>query len=140
MVKKYKFGNTSRQHLATIHPDLQKLAKIVLDLGLFDFGISCGHRGQEAQNALYFEGRSKLKWPNSKHNKRPAEAFDFVLYTNGKVDWNNLNAWYMAVGVFRGVAATIGIKIRTGADWDSDFTTKDQSFHDLPHIEIILDE
>jgi peptidoglycan L-alanyl-D-glutamate endopeptidase CwlK len=136
-MKKYKFGDRSKQALFDVHPDLVRLCNAVLELGLFDFGVTCGHRGEEEQNKQYFEGRSKVQWPNSKHNKKPAEAVDFVLYVNGKVDWNNRDSWNMAVGVFRGVAAMLDIKIRCGADWDGDFDTKDQTFFDMPHIELI---
>jgi len=133
----FKFGNRTKQALSRVHPDLVRLCNEVLSLNLFDFGISCGHRGQDEQDRLYHEGRSGLKWPDSKHNTDPSEAIDFILYTNGKVDWNNTNSWYLAVGVFRGVAASLDIKIRVGADWDGDFSTKDQNFHDLPHVELI---
>ena len=133
----YKFGNRSRQALAMVHPDLVKLCNKVLELGLFDFGVTCGYRGQDEQDQLYFEGRSKVKWPNSKHNNKPSQAIDFVLYVNGKVDWDNRDSWYMAVGVFRGVAAMLGIKIRVGGDFDGDFSTTDQTFFDLPHIELL---
>ncbi len=137
----YKFGSRSKAALIGVHPDLIKLCNAVLALGLFDFGITCGLRDEEEQDKLYFEGRSKVKWPDSKHNPDYetglAEAVDYVLYVNGKVDWNNTKSWYMAIGVFRGVAATMGIKIRTGGDWDGDFSTKDQSFFDLPHLELI---
>ena len=134
----YKFSKRSLDALENVHPDLITLAKTVLNLGLFDFGISCGQRSMEEQEKLYHEGKSKVRWPNSKHNKTPSEAIDIVLYVNGKVDWNNANSWYMAIGVFRGVAAMLNIPIRVGADWDGDFSTKDQHFHDLPHIELKL--
>lgn len=136
----YKFGNRSRQAIARVHPNLIKLCNKVLELNLFDFGITCGYRGQDAQNQFVFEGKSKVKWPNGKHNQDPSEAVDFILYVNGKASWDNLNSWYMAIGVFRGVAAMLDINIRVGADWDGDFSTRDQTFHDLPHIEIILDK
>ncbi len=132
----YKFSNRSKQALQSTHPDLQKLAENVIQLGLFDFGVSCGHRSKKEQDKAYHEGRSALMWPNSKHNKVPSTAIDIVLYVNGKVSWKNTNSWYMAIGVFRGVAATLGLSVRVGADWDGDFSTSDQSFHDLPHIEL----
>lgn len=133
----FRFSSTSNQRLATCDERLQEIANKVMELQLFDFGISCGHRTEAEQNKLFDEGKSKLKWPMSKHNGFPSKAFDFVLYVNGKIDWNDSEAWYMAVGVFRGVAAALGYKIRCGADWDGDFTKKDQTFNDLPHIEIL---
>ena len=86
---------------------------------------------------VYHEGLSQVKWPDSKHNSVPSNAIDITLYVNGKLSWHNTNSWYMAIGVFRGVAAMSGLSIRVGADWDGDFSTKDQSLHDLPHIEYI---
>ena len=41
------------------------------------------------------------------------------------------------VGFVEGVAAALGIKIRSGADWDMDRNVSDQSFIDLPHIELV---
>ena len=133
----YKFGNRSKQALARVHPDLVKLCNKVLELEIFDFGITCGYRGQDAQNQLYFEGRSRVKWPDSKHNKDPSEAIDFVLYINGEVNWDDTNAWYMAIGVFRAVAIMLDIEIRAGGDWSGDFSTQDQTFFDLTHIELV---
>ena len=132
----YKFSTRSLTNLYTCNHKLQNLAFNVMELQLFDFGISCGKRTEEEQNQLYFEGRSGLKYPQSKHNKKPSEAFDFVLYVNGKVDWNNKSSWYMAIGVFRAMGEKLNIPIRCGGDWDGDFSTSDQRFHDLPHIEL----
>jgi len=42
-------------------------------------------------------------------------------------------------GFIKGVAASMGIKLRIGADWDGDFDTNDQNFHDIVHFEIKLD-
>lgn len=134
----YKFGHQSLNELAQTHPDLVELCQKVLDLQLFDFGITCGHRGQNQQNKLVFEGRSKVKWPDSKHNTHPSEAIDFILYINGKPTYDPKDhaGYYMAVGAFRAVAASLDLHIRVGADWDGDFSTQDQRFNDLVHIEL----
>lgn len=34
-------------------------------------------------------------------------------------------------------ASTTGVKIRWGGDWDGDWIHTDQSFHDLPHFELV---
>jgi len=145
---KYYFGTRSKNNLGNVRQELIELAQEVLDLGLFDFGITCGAREKEEQEKLFFEGRTKVRYPNSKHNVIPGDperekacAFDFVLYVNGKATYEkeDLPSYYMAIGVFIGIAAKKGIKIRCGGDWDGDFDVKDQSFHDLPHVELILD-
>lgn len=133
----FKFGNRSRQNRSRVHPDLVKICDEVLALNIFDFGIVSGYRGQDEQNKLFFEGRSQVEWPDSKHNKDPSEAFDFVLYINGNANWDNTNSWYMAIGIFRAVAVVHNIPIRVGGDWDGDFSTKDQTFFDLGHIQLV---
>lgn len=52
----------------------------------FDITVLCGHRGEAEQNAAYAAGNSKLKWPNSKHNKTPSEAVDIVPYP---INWED---------------------------------------------------
>ena len=112
-----------------------------MELQLFDFGIVEGHRDQNQQDIYYMSDRSKVKWPNSKHNQMPSKAFDFVLWLNGQPEVGDENkpSYYMAVGVFKAEAKRLGIDIRAGADWDGDFSTTDQSFHDLMHIELLED-
>lgn len=46
-----------------------------------------------------------------------------------------LRAYYFQ-GVVKGIAIMMGIDIRQGVDWDSDTKFDDQSFHDIPHVEL----
>ena len=39
--------------------------------------------------------------------------------------------------MIRGIAHSLGIKIRVGADWDSDGKIRDQEFDDLVHFELL---
>ena len=125
------FGERSRNNLQTCHEDLQKLFNEVIKH--FDCSVICGHRGQEEQDKAYHDGRSTLKFPESKHNKMPSLAADVVPYP---VDWEAKQRFYMFVGIVRGFAAMMDIPIRCGADWDGDMELKDQNFHDLPHFEL----
>lgn len=133
----YKFSNKSIDKINSCDERLQDLIHEVLSLQLFDFAVIHGYRGEDEQNDLVAKGYSKLKYPNSKHNKKPSQAFDFMLYLNGQAELNKKESYYMAVGVFRAIAAKNGLKIRVGADWDGDFDTKDQTFNDLMHIELL---
>lgn len=137
-MNKYKFSRRSKLALSTANPRFTELCNIVLGLGIFDFGVISGNRGEDEQNKLYFQGYSKVKFPHSKHNKTPSDAIDWVLYINGKPNWTDTNSYYMAIGVFLAVAATIDFKIISGGDWSGDFSTKDQSFFDLGHLEKII--
>ena len=132
-----KFGTESLTFKAQLHPDLQK----VLDeaIKIVDFKITCGHRGQAEQHDCFLRGASQVDWPNGKHNKIPSEAVDVGVYYVEKhgVNWSEKEAQYMLVGMIKAVAWYLGIKLRCGADWDGDMSTKDQTFHDIWHIELL---
>lgn len=130
-----KLGKASIDRLSTCHSDLRLLFGEVAKH--YDLTIVCGHRTKEDQDEAFRTGKSKLKWPNGKHNQMPSLAVDAVPFP---IDWNDKMRFYHFIGYVRGVAAQLGIKIRCGADWDGDFDFKDQNFHDLPHFELILDE
>lgn|SRR4030065_2520070 len=128
----YPFGKESKDRLETCDPRLQDLMNEVSKY--FNCSIVCGHRDQHDQNKAVAEGKSKTPWPESKHNTLPSKAVDTMPYP---IDWNDTNRIYMFVGIVRGIAALKGIPIRCGADWDGDMQIKDQTFHDLPHFELI---
>jgi hypothetical protein len=46
-----------------------------------------------------------------------------------------LKKWTYFVGFVMGVAANMGIKIRSGLDWDSDLNFKEHKLVDFPHFE-----
>ncbi len=126
----YRYGKTSKARLATCHPEIQRLFNSLIND--YDVSIICGHRTEEEQNAAVAKGASKTKYPNSKHNSLPSLGIDAALYP---IDWNDVGRHYMFVGIVRERARELGIPIRCGADWDSDFTTNDQTFNDLVHFE-----
>lgn len=127
-----KFGKTSQERLDQCHPDL-RLLFIAVVRG-FDCSVLCGHRDEKEQNDAFLGNRSKLKFPDSKHNKEPSTAIDVVPWP---INWENLNRFYMFGGYALAKAETLGIKIRWGGDWDGDTMTADQKFMDLPHFELI---
>lgn len=44
--------------------------------------VSWAYRNAEDQNEAFAEGKSKLKYPQSCHNKQPAQALDIFLIDN----------------------------------------------------------
>lgn len=131
------FGDRSLRNIDECHEDLQVLFGEVVKI--FDCSVIEGHRPEAEQDAAFAAGKSKLQWPQSKHNEQPAMAADVVPWP---VDWNDIRRFYLFGGYVLGVAeqlrreGQIGHRIRWGGDWDGDFTWKDQSFHDLPHFEL----
>lgn len=126
------FGKSSLDKLATCDPRLQKVFNEVIKH--FDCTVIEGHRGEEAQNKAFAEGKSKLKYPQGKHNKTPSLAADVLPYP---IDWNDTNRMRYFAGFVVGIAATMGIKLRWGGDWNQNTELKDNSFNDLPHFELV---
>lgn len=125
------FGKASQEKLATCDPRLQKVFNEVIKH--FDCTVIEGHRGEAAQNKAFAEGKSKLKYPQGKHNKTPSLAADVLPYP---IDWNDTNRMRYFAGFVVGIAATMGIKLRWGGDWNQNTELKDNSFNDLPHFEL----
>lgn len=130
-----QFSRSSLYNLDRSDPRLQVLFKEVIKE--FDCTILESHRGREKQDRMVREGKSKVSWPNSKHNHFPSLALDVAPYP---IDWSNtpkaLARFYHLAGYVKGIANRFGIKIRWGGDWDSDKIFTDQNFDDLPHFEI----
>lgn len=138
------FSEISKQRLDTCHRDLRTLfAHAIQD---YDFSIICGHRDKPEQDKAFAEGKSKLKYPNSKHNQNPSLAVDAAPYEKGQgIDWKPRQMAYFA-GYIKGVAdrlyriGTISHRIRLGIDWDSDEDIDDETFIDASHFELIPNE
>ena len=143
-------GTSSVWHLETCHPDLQRLARVVVIE--YDCKVLEGFRGEDVQNLAFDNGLSKLRWPNSKHNKKPSEAIHIVPYpidwggpivVDGKLHKKNLSAlerFYHFGGYVQGKASELKIQLRWGGDWDRDFDLADQTFMDLAHFELMVKE
>ena len=128
-----KFSKKSKQKLSTCHPLLQKLFNKVIKH--VDCTVIEGVRSIEKQQNYVRTGVSKtLKSKHLKQDDGYSHAVDVIAYP---IEWENYNRNYIFAGYVRGIADSMGIKIRMGADWDGDFTTKDQTFHDLPHFELV---
>lgn len=127
-----KFSKSSQTKLDTCHPDLQLLFNAVVKG--FDCTVLCGARGKKEQNNAFDEGRSKIRYPDGKHNKTPSDAVDVAPYP---VDWKNIRRFYLFCGYVRRVAEELGINVRGGHDWDGDTEITDQTFNDTPHWELI---
>ena len=130
----YKFGTTSLARLDTCHPDLQRLMLEVIKH--IDCSIVCGHRDKTDQDAAVAAGKSKAPWPTSKHNSKPSRAVDVMPWYPGGIRWTDREGMYFLVGVVKGIATQMNIKIRIGIDWDGDNDMHDQDFVDGPHIEL----
>lgn len=132
-----KFGKRSHRNLSECHPDLQAIFEHVVKV--FDCTVIEGHRTESEQDKAYHGGKSKVRYPNSKHNSQPAMAADVLPYP---INWNDTKRMAYFAGYVKGVSeellrtGVIKHSVRWGGDWDSDTEVRDQSFHDLPHFEL----
>lgn len=127
------FGKESLARLNTCDYRLQRLFNEVIKY--FDCTVVYGHRTESDQNKAFKEGKSKVKFPKSKHNTYPSKAADVVPYIDGVVSWDKDQCYFFS-GFVKGVAAMMGIKIITGADWNNNNNIKDQTFNDIIHFEL----
>jgi len=132
---KFIYGKSSMAYLDMAHPDLQIVMHDALGTDILDISIIDSHRNEAKQNRLYDLKKSKVRWPNGKHNKMPSDAVDAAPFINGKVSWNKMHCCVLA-GIILTCAAKRGIKIRWGGNWDMDNEPiTDQDFQDLVHFE-----
>lgn len=136
-----KFSRRSLEQLETCHRDLQLVAYDAIKL--LDFSVTEGHRSKEKQNEYYMNGTSKLKYPASKHNRWPSEAFDLlpfpVLYGHPSDFVKDIYRQRQLdlIRVVMHVADLLGVKLRSGSDWNLNGDMTDESFLDLAHFELL---
>lgn len=155
-----KFGGRSEGRRDTCTPGL--IAVLNKGIERVDYTILCGHRGREAQDQAEIQGTTTKKWPNSKHNSVPSVAVDVAPWykVNPHLDWRtdkalwvavrdgnakvrdeimeNIKRWFALIHYLVGVGDGLGVKLRSGGDWDMDFQFDDHRLVDLPHLEEIV--
>lgn len=115
--------------LKTCHPNLVKLMLRVDEI--YPIHVICGERGKEEQDKAFEEKKSKLKYPESKHNKRPSLAVDVVPDPDRSaktISWADLLPFEIMCLAIESAADELDINVRLGRDFD---------FKDYPHVELI---
>lgn len=112
-----------------------------------DYGIHEGHRTHEKQLEYFLAGKSRIdpRVPSlrirGKHLKNPSEATDIHVAEKGTT-WQSeslsfVAGYLMAIARLLYDAGEIDHLLRWGGDWDRDgVIKKDQTFDDLPHLEL----
>jgi hypothetical protein len=126
-----RYSKRSKERLASCDERLQEVFNEVIKH--VDCSVLEGHRSKERQNRLYDEGRTKVKYPNGRHNISPSKAVDVTPYP---VDWEDRERQTLFAGFVIGIARGMGYRLRWGGDWDMDFQVMDNRFDDFPHFEI----
>ena len=118
------FGENSTKNLKELDPDLQAVLEEAIKH--YDFSIVCGHRGMEDQNQAFKDGFSKVRWPNSMHNKSPSLAADIIPYPSG---YSDIGEFFKMITYVYQAASELGIPIEWGGHW---------KMKDYPHIQLLL--
>ena len=131
-----KFGKRSKERLATCDVKLQKVFNEVIKH--VDCSVLEGHRSQERQDKLYEEGKTKVKYPDGRHNSSPSNAVDIAPYP---IDWDDRERQTLFAGFVLGVGKMMGIDLRWGGNWNQhqengNWQVEDNQFDDFPHFEI----
>lgn len=110
----YSFSEKSKKKISTMHPDLQGILYDAIEM--MDLTIVYGYRGEAEQNEAYDSGHSKLRFPQSDHNRMPSDAADVIPYPE---KWGATREQFMLMqGILRGIAHKRGVKLKKLIDWD----------------------
>jgi peptidoglycan L-alanyl-D-glutamate endopeptidase CwlK len=133
------YGNASKHRLESARYDLRRWAeRLILR---FDHTVVCAHRGAEAQEEAFRNGKSKVHYPNSRHNSYPSLALDLAPWDAdvGRIDWGARERFILLAGMGLQLAYEMGLPITWGGDWDNDTYMRDHSFQDFPHFQLPKD-
>jgi peptidoglycan L-alanyl-D-glutamate endopeptidase CwlK len=128
-----KFSKRSTKELDTVHIVLQRLLKRVIERT--DFTVLCGHRGQAAQDAAYAEGKSKLKFPFSRHNVSPSMAVDVAPWP---IDFKDMQRFRELAEIMKeewslmAESERMRYRLEHGGDW--------LTFADWAHWQIVFND
>jgi len=147
----YTFGTKSRAKLDTCHPDLVMIAEEAIKI--YDFSVIFGARTTKEQIALFEDGKTTLDGVNqrSKHQTDESQplamAMDLMPYKRKTNAFSGHEKddrrFYYMMGIIKAIAERLFAEgkithlVRFGMDWDGDDTYRDQSFDDLPHVELV---
>jgi hypothetical protein len=124
------FGSNSRAQRDTCKVVIQDVLNEAINH--VDFSVVRGHREKAKQNAANDAGRSKLRWPNSRHNSIPSEAVDIIPYPTGYAD---LDKFYELATYMFAAASKLGVALEWGGHWKN-YTGKGDNDRDWAHWEI----
>lgn len=147
------FGQQSLKRLTTCHPDIIVILNECIKY--YDFSVIYGIRTLEEQQKMFAEGHSTLDGINQKsrhqgemlNGELVSMAVDVVPYKKGidpfEDNEKNRARFYVMMGMIKAIAARllsegkITHRVRFGMDWDGDDMYNDQTFDDLPHLELV---
>ena len=102
----------SFQRLAGVDAALQETVKLAIQKSKIDFGVICGMRTVEEQEALVAKGASKTM--KSKHLE--GKAVDLMAYIDGRASWE-LKLYDDIADAMKEASKETEVDLRWGACW-----------------------
>lgn len=111
----FKLSANSMSKMTGIKDELHTIVCEAIRLTKVDFGVICGLRTQEEQDALLAKGATQTK--TSKH--MTGDAVDLMAYVGSRASWE-LNLYDDIADAMLQAAINNHVKIRWGAAWHID--------------------
>ncbi len=122
----FSLSQRSESRLEGVNPALVEVVQKAITITKIDFGVTCGLRTMEEQQALVDSGASQTM--KSKHLE--GNAVDVVAYIGPRITWE-LNVYDDIADAFKAAAQDVGLGIRWGAAWHiPDIREWDQTMED----------
>lgn len=129
----FSLSQKSTAELSGVHPDLVAVVKLALSLSEVDFAVHDGARTEDEQREYVRTGASKtmqsLHLPQSDGY---AHAVDLVPVVNGKLRWEWMPIYYVAVAMRR-AAQELHARIVWGGCWDRELNDTSETPEALRH-------
>jgi len=143
---RFTWSKKSIEHLNQLDPRLVATLSLAIRNTKLDFGITDSYRGRPEQEEAYRDKRSKLRFPESKHNILPSLAFDIVAMPGGVGTYTEHYYPYLA-GILHYAASIVNDKmlpefspfiLTWGGNWlnHNDFNSGVKPFNDWCHFQL----
>tara|TARA_R110000824_G_scaffold99933_4_gene237590 strand:- start:1402 stop:1857 length:456 start_codon:yes stop_codon:yes gene_type:complete len=109
----YKLSQRSLDRLQGVDNSLVEVVKKAIEITEIDFGVICGLRTKEEQEALVAKGASQTM--KSKHLE--GLAVDLMAYVDGRGCWE-LNVYDEIADAMKQAAIDLDTQVRWGAAWN----------------------
>lgn len=109
----FRLGSKSQATLSTVHPDLQRVVNLAIQITDTDFSVLEGLRSKERQRQLVASGASRTM--DGRH--LTGHAVDLAAFVDGKVSWDWKHYYRIAAAV-QAAAVRLNIPIVWGGVWD----------------------
>ena len=119
----FNLSAKSLGRLAGVHPRLQAVVKLAIQMTPIDFAVLEGVRTVERQRELFKAGASKTM--RSRHLS--GHAMDLGAIVDGQVRWD-WPLYHQVAAAVKAAAQQLGVPIEWGGDWES--------FKDGPHFQL----